>query len=259
MNKTISIITVVFNDKDGLERTINSVLTQSYSSLEYIIIDGGSTDGTLNVIKEKQDKISKWISEPDKGIYDAMNKGIKMASSEWLCFMNAGDIFTNECVIEKVFSGDIPKSIDFLYSDIYVLNKKKERIVRKMDFHTGSLIHQCIIYKRKLHDVHGLYVVTPKIIISDFIFFAQIAEERVMKITPIIAVFEGGGVSQQGNWAQQQAYCLDVVFRRRTFWGMVAAYTWKRLKALMPSETKDIIKRQLGLDYKGNGIKSSNY
>jgi glycosyltransferase involved in cell wall biosynthesis len=88
----ISIITVVYNAKSFLEETIESVLSQNFNNFEYIIIDGGSIDGTLDIIKKYQDRITLWVSEPDRGIYDAMNKGIKMAKGEFVCFINAGDV-----------------------------------------------------------------------------------------------------------------------------------------------------------------------
>ena len=91
----ISIVTVVLNASAELQRTIFSVSGQYYPQVEFIIIDGGSTDGTLDVIREQQEKITTWISEPDKGIYDAMNKGLERATGDWVNFMNAGDVFAN--------------------------------------------------------------------------------------------------------------------------------------------------------------------
>ena len=85
-----SIITINYNNRDGLEMTINSVLGQSYQDLEYIIIDGGSTDGSVEVIKKYESRIDYWVSEPDKGVYNAMNKGIGKASGDYLNFMNSG-------------------------------------------------------------------------------------------------------------------------------------------------------------------------
>lgn len=102
-NPKVSIITVVYNDVSNIEKTIRNTLKQSYSNMEYIVLDGGSTDGTLDVIKKYQDKII-WKSEKDNGIYDAMYKGVKMATGEWILFRNSGDFFFNETVIADVFS-----------------------------------------------------------------------------------------------------------------------------------------------------------
>lgn len=112
----VSVITVVYNGKEFIEDTIKSVLNQTYPYLEYIIIDGGSTDGTTDIIKKYDEKISLWISEPDKGIYDAMNKAIDKATGKWINFMNAGDYFYSKDSINKIFSTDI--DIDH-YATIY--------------------------------------------------------------------------------------------------------------------------------------------
>lgn len=250
MKNLVSIITVVYNDWEGLKKTIQSVISQTYKNIEYIIVDGGSTDETVDVIKKYQDKISTWVSELDKGIYDAMNKGIRMATGEWLIFMNAGDVLADSYVIQNIFSKNIPDNISFLYSDIYCLRSNGDRVLRRMDFNSGTLIHQSIIYRRNLHKEHGFYVVTDSIIISDALFFARIPKSEVMKVKTVISVYEGGGVSQQGNWAEQQLFCLDVVFRRRTFWSMISAYLWKRVKSLVSVETKDKLKVIFNINYK---------
>jgi glycosyltransferase involved in cell wall biosynthesis len=117
----ITVVTVVFNGREFLEETIQSVINQTYQDVEYIIIDGGSTDGTLDVIKKYEDKIDCWLSEPDAGIYDAMNKGIMLATGEWINFMNAGDVFFSNSTLEEV----APKLMgDLVYGNhaIYVTN-----------------------------------------------------------------------------------------------------------------------------------------
>lgn len=111
-----SIITVSYNAVDRLEKTIQSVLAQSYTDKEYIIIDGGSKDGTVDVIKHYSDRINCWVSEPDKGIYDAMNKGIKIASGDYLIFMNADDVFADTEVLQKV-SGLVEDDADVVYGN----------------------------------------------------------------------------------------------------------------------------------------------
>lgn len=100
----VSIVTVSYNAVSTIEQTILSVINQTYSNIEYIIIDGGSTDGTVDVIKKYQDKVAFWVSEPDKGIYDAMNKGVKVAAGDWINFMNAGDTFVTSTIISDIFS-----------------------------------------------------------------------------------------------------------------------------------------------------------
>lgn len=102
----VTVITIVMNDHDYLEETIRSVLGQTYENVEYILIDGGSTDGTLDIVKKYDERIDYWLSEPDKGIYDAMNKGAGLASGEWINFMNAGDRFYGNSVVNRIFALD---------------------------------------------------------------------------------------------------------------------------------------------------------
>ena len=126
----VSIITVVYNGEKELENTILSVIRQTYDNLEYIIVDGGSTDNTINIIKKYANKISYWISEPDKGIYDAMNKGIDVANGEWLLFRNCGDYFSSLSDIARVFENTNYNDYDVIYGDAIVWDKygfKKEK------------------------------------------------------------------------------------------------------------------------------------
>lgn len=115
----VTVITVVYNAFDTIESTILSVLSQTYTNVEYIIVDGGSKDGTTDIINRYQDKISYYISEPDHGIYDAMNKGIKASRGKWINFMNAGDTFYDSKVIEAVMKhGPFLDNVKVLYGDV---------------------------------------------------------------------------------------------------------------------------------------------
>ena len=111
----ISVVTIVFNGINAIEKTINSIINQSYKDVEYIIIDGGSTDGTVGIIKKYFSKLNYWISEKDKGIYDAMNKGITAANGEWIVFINCGDFFYSKNVLEEIF---IKKKNEIIKADI---------------------------------------------------------------------------------------------------------------------------------------------
>lgn len=121
---TISIITVTYNCANDIETTIQSVLQQTYPQIEYLIIDGGSSDGTQEVISRYSQDIAYFISEPDKGIYDAMNKGIRQASGEWVFFLNAGDIFTTPQILERIFSQEW-EAYSAIYGDIYEIRRGK--------------------------------------------------------------------------------------------------------------------------------------
>ena len=102
MNKKVSVITVVYNDVGHIRETIESFFSQTWEDKEYIVIDGGSTDGTIDIIKEYANRISYWISEPDKGMYDAMNKGILKANGDWINILNSGDLYSTSEVITDV-------------------------------------------------------------------------------------------------------------------------------------------------------------
>lgn len=133
----ITIVTVTYNCKDELEKTILSVINQNYQNIEYIIIDGASTDGTLDLIQKYKNNITKVVSEPDKGIYDAMNKAISLATGQWINFLNAGDIYANNNVISNLFYlTDIPSKIKILYGQtklIYQNSKCKFHNTAKLD------------------------------------------------------------------------------------------------------------------------------
>ena len=111
----ISIVTVCYNAAKDIEETIKSILSQTYDNIEFIVIDGGSTDGTVDIIRKYADRISYWVSEPDNGIYYAMNKAIEVATGDYINFMNAGDLFFDENVLEEVFGGGKTYTEDMLY------------------------------------------------------------------------------------------------------------------------------------------------
>jgi glycosyltransferase involved in cell wall biosynthesis len=134
----ISIITVVWNNVKTIKDTIDSVLSQTYKNIEYIVIDGGSTDGTLSLLESRRDQLSALVSEPDEGIYDAMNKGIKLAKGDVIGFLNSDDFYLNDKVISKVaseFERDI--FLDASYGNlIYVDQTNTSKIIRY--FKTGE-------------------------------------------------------------------------------------------------------------------------
>ena len=163
----ISIITVVLNRKDTIECAIKSVLGQSYENIEYIIIDGGSTDGTLEIIKNYKDKIAKFVSGKDKGIFDAMNKGIKMASGDIVGLLNADDFYTTNNVIEKVVKTFQKKNIDCLWGDlVYVGKNNTDKVIRYWKFserEEGKFKkgwmppHPTFFVKKEIYEKYGIF------------------------------------------------------------------------------------------------------
>lgn len=234
LNPKITIITVCYNAESELENTIKSVLGQTFQDYEYFLIDGGSTDGTLDIIRRYVDNPHvKWVSELDRGIYDAMNKGIRMAKGEWINCMNAGDCFASDDVLEKVFSNHYSDDIKFLYSDNYYINKDGSETFAVHDHRRLSILHQSSIYKKELHNIYGQYIVTPKIIVSDLLFFASMPEENFKKVDVPISRNLIGGVSSS-SWCVTQALCIKVVFRKLTFSQMLMHYISAHLKLRFP-------------------------
>jgi len=131
----ISVVTVTYNALQLLEETMKSVTAQDYSHIEYIVIDGGSTDGTPELIKQYADHLDYWVSEPDDGIYYAMNKAIEKATGDYIVFMNAGDVFVNGSTLSFVAErcGNSPE-VDLLYGDMYVKNDKGNTLVKVKPF-----------------------------------------------------------------------------------------------------------------------------
>jgi glycosyltransferase involved in cell wall biosynthesis len=205
----VTIITVVRNGGETLERTIQSVLNQTYKNIEYIIIDGASTDDTLEIIKKYEDRIAYWISEPDGGVYHAMNKGIDMASGEWINFMNSGDIFCGKNVLEFVFSSERKP---FIYSDYFTEYKSKIK-KHKASFKNGIILHQSVIYKTSLHKRYGYYLETKPVTIADYIFFLSIPESMVEKIDLSISLNYAIGISTKIKAGIRKIY-FDYVLGR---------------------------------------------
>ncbi len=152
MAPKVSIITVVFNGLNDLEDTILSVLNQTYSPIEYLIVDGGSTDGTLAIINKYKNKITHFVSEKDQGIYDAMNKAIAFASGEWVNYMNSGDTFySNDCVSE-VFEKNTT-TFDFIYgnyiADYHTNGQRLLKATLPQPPHQMILSHQSVFVRTK--------------------------------------------------------------------------------------------------------------
>ena len=191
-----SIITINYNNKDGLKKTIESVINQSYKDFEYIIIDGGSTDGSVDVIRQYADKINYWVSEPDKGIYNAMNKGIMQAHGEFLNFMNSGDCFYNNQTLERV--SQIPDVGIIIGRSITSTNEiiAPHDPVTLYNICIYGINHQAVFYKKDfckkyMYDESLKYV-------SDFKLCIQclIIDNCSYKITDeIIATYDTTGIS----------------------------------------------------------------
>lgn len=174
----LTIITVSYNAVNTIEQTISSVVNQSYPNIEYIIIDGGSTDGTVDIIKKYKDKIAYWISEPDDGIYGAMNKGIKVATGDYIQIIGADDCLLSDSVIDMVARDIIAKKADIYSYGILCVDeqKHKEKYVgnkhaRKNPKNYAMVPHGGMIVRRELY-LNNLFDIGYKIS-ADYKFFLQ--------------------------------------------------------------------------------------
>ena len=175
----LSIITINRNNAAGLRKTIESVLSQTFTDFEYIIIDGASTDESVEVIKEYADKITFWVSEPDKGIYNAMNKGILKANGEYCLFLNSGDYLVESDVFKKIFD-NVQSDEDIIYGDLKRTFPDGEKDIVKMPdcitpsfLYNASLAHPSTFIKRYLFDKYGLYNELYEIV-ADHAFFVKV-------------------------------------------------------------------------------------
>jgi len=200
----LTVITVVFNGARTLEATVQSVLGQTYRNIEYIIIDGGSTDGTLDIIRKYEHAIDYWLSEPDKGVYDAMNKGINAANGIWLNFLNGNDVFCESSTIESAASKYLHGSARFIYSDVMLTNGTSPPRLYVCDHNRLIINHQAAIYQKLLHNEHGPYLVAPGVTISDYLFFSLIDKRDFMKADYPIAIYDTNGVSQSKRSVEQK-------------------------------------------------------
>ncbi|MEN8121865.1 MAG: glycosyltransferase family 2 protein [Bacteroidota bacterium] len=170
---TISIITATYNNEKTIEQTIQSVLKQTYPNIEYIIIDGKSTDETLNIIEKYKNKVSKVVSETDKGMYDALNKGIKIATSEIIGFLHADDFYKDEKVIEKIAEVFKTKNTESVYGDLeYVSSINPDKIIRQWKAEPFSIKelkkgwmppHPTFFVKREIYKKYGNFNLNYKI------------------------------------------------------------------------------------------------
>ena len=245
----VTVVTVVMNDPQGLKQTMLSIGEQTYANLEYIVIDGGSGAETLDVIHENLDKIDSWLSEPDKGIYDAMNKGIDLATGEWINFMNAGDCFAAPDVVATVFAQSFGDA-DFIYGHTHFLSGDFTGVVKAWDFdilwktmiftHQSSFTRAALLKKRKFNanfKICGDY---------DVIYNAYVSGSKFHNSDTVISILSFG-VSEV-NRAKMAVEKWQVVRRHRND----LPFHWFYLKLVIKRYFRDVktrmqLKRQKNL------------
>ena len=201
---TLSIITIVYNNVRDIERTMLSVLNQSYQNIEYIVVDGASTDGTLEIIQRYQDRLSKVLSEKDAGIYDAMNKGLTLASGDYVLFMNSGDELYAPDTVENVFSTALNADIYYGETEMYneawqSIGKRRHSVPENFtwkSFRYGMTIsHQAIYIRRSLTEPYDRkYQLSADI---DWILTAAKKAKTSVKVSGYVAKYLVGGMSKK--------------------------------------------------------------
>jgi glycosyltransferase involved in cell wall biosynthesis len=241
----VSVVTVVFNGEMHLEATIRSVLDQDYPNLEYIVIDGGSTDGTLDIVRKYAERISCWRSEKDRGIYDAMNKGLLLATGAWINFMNAGDEFHSEDALARVFS--VPtRGHTVIYGGVeirYPGFKRIEHPGRPARLWQGmQFSHQSAFVEVGYHREHPFNIANRIAADLEFFYQAYLAGAGFLKTEQIVSSVLTGGLSE-GNRVKTILASRDAVCKGRArplirlyFWGRVISSVFRSaMKRLLPA------------------------
>lgn len=205
----LSIITINFNNKEGLQKTISSVTPQTFRDYEWIIIDGGSTDGSQVLIEQISNHLAYWVCEPDKGIYNAMNKGIRMAKGEWLLFLNSGDWLCENTTLEKVFAQE-SSTADVMYGDKMQWTPDKSFLLSfperlSLDYLVRySICHQATFFRKELF-IQEQYEETYSIA-SDWAFDIKLMLQgkRFEHIPVTVCYYDNTGISALGSEKQQQ-------------------------------------------------------
>jgi glycosyltransferase involved in cell wall biosynthesis len=231
--QSVSIITVSFNAHETLEKTILSVINQNCDDFEFIIIDGGSTDGTVDIIKKYQDRISFWVSEPDKGIFDAMNKGLAKANGNWILFLNSGDLLL-EGVLNRLIER-IDNNYSIIYGNIRIWHNGdyKVRIPKSVNrlHYTMPFCHQAVIVKNGLLRKSSFNI---KYMLSgDYEFFLRNLNENFLYIPLTLVEYDLFGLSSKmafdmmkeyftiirayHSWLETLYYCTKLVLLNKKF------------------------------------------
>lgn len=216
MQPFLSIVTVNFNNCIGLEKTLASVISQNYRNFEFLVIDGNSTDGSKAIVAKNKDGINYSISEPDTGIYDAMNKGIRAATGEYLLFLNSGDVLNGVTALENFilhsdFVGDI------VYGDYKFENGGKvyPDVLTPLFFMRTSLPHQSTFFKKEVFDKMGFYDEMFKIV-ADRAFFIKcfLSNQFVFKhINFALTVYDLSGISNNVLHQEEQVVENETMFK----------------------------------------------
>lgn len=217
----VTVITIVKNDVHGIEKTIQSVLNQDFKQVQYIVVDGGSTDGTLELIKKYDEVIDVLISENDDGIYNAINKGLSKAKGRLINILNSGDSFTLSNTLSTVVQGYLLLNSRVIYGSAILLdqgvgrftNRAKKLGGDKLGRYAYNIIHQAMFYERSIHDEVGMYDEKFKVAAEhkftlDVIYRLKICPKY---INSVVVNYRGGGVSSNSKYMYEYKFADNIV------------------------------------------------
>lgn len=241
----LTVITVVYNGIECLEQCMNSVLSQTYTPIEYIVVDGASTDGTVTLIEQYSEQLAYWISEPDKGIYNAMNKGLALAQGEVIALLNADDFYYPEALTQVMDAYKASKA-DVLYGDVCHIQELSnvsliKRGVPRLDRmkETMTLIHPAVFVTRETYEQVGNFNEQYRIAADyDFLLRAVVAERHFHYVEgSMLTGYRGGGLSA-GN-------CASILEARAIQFshlgGTEQNLRWKHLRCVFRSKIRQLI------------------
>ncbi|WP_333873898.1 glycosyltransferase family 2 protein [Methylobacter sp.] len=243
----ISVIVAVFNGIDTLQQCIDSIAQQTYANKELIIIDGGSKDGTVDVLESNRDKLGYWVSEPDSGIYNAWNKGLSQAKGEWICFLGADDFFWDAQVLERMASQlmTVPPDIRVAYGQIMLLNNNGENLypigepwqgVKERFKQVMSIPHPGLMHRRSLFEQHGNFDESFRIGGDYELLLRELKEADAVFVPGLIMIgMRQGGLSSspansvESMWDVRRAQKMHGLRLPGFFWVMAMIRVYIRL------------------------------
>jgi glycosyltransferase involved in cell wall biosynthesis len=234
----ITVVTVVYNGVRAIARTLESTLAQSYPNIELVVVDGGSKDGTQAIVQGYGSRIDTFVSEPDAGVYDAMNKAVALASGEYLLFMNCGDVFAGPNALSAAMRLSSPGTEQLIFGG-WIRQESAGRQRSCLPSPSAGLFnHQALVYSRSIHSWHGDYLTVPGWTTADYLFFVTLVDSPKVAwtiLTEPIARIDISGISA-GLQTFSQKQSIDYLCGRIGRWRLIAMLSlhpaYHRLKRL---------------------------
>lgn len=237
-NPLVSIVTVTYNCRESLQQTIDSIANQTYTNKEYVIIDGGSSDGTIDVIRRNEEKVSFWLSEKDNGIFDAMNKALGHVSGDWLIFLNSGDIFYDNDVLQVCFKNEIGEEYGVVYGETYSRKGKLKMtpfVFHPHGFAPMGICHQSLFVRTSLAQKYRFSMKYK--VAADYNMIRTIFNEgyKFYHVPHMISVFDLNGFSKANAFLQlkEVAEICDARHSPLYYWSVLRLKIKNLIKALI--------------------------